>query len=234
MPITLDDYRNEIAFKMNYSTSDADELERVDAWVNRGYEDILLRTQCKVCHGTMTTTEGEWRYALPTNTLDILEIWLESDDGSTTPFEKTDSRHLIRMRAGLETEIGSPPRYFATDGSNMFMLWPTPSSTDTINVLYVPRPTALSATADTPTDIPNEFHEGILWYALWQAADADDDSSSQMGEYYRSLYEGRDGMGGYLDRIRKHNRRRGGRRLSPVSFSRGFGVNSRSADLGWR
>jgi hypothetical protein len=233
MPMNLDEYRDEIAFKMNYSVTDAEELSRMDAWVNRGYTDILLRTQCKVCHGTMTTTAGEWRYALPTNTLDIVEIWLEDDDGETIGFEKTDARHLIRMRAGLEVDESSPPRYFAVDGSNMFMLWPTPSDTDTINVLYVPRPTALSATSDEPTDIPNEFHEGVLWYALWQAADADDDASSQMGEYYRTIYEGRDGMGGYLDRMRKHNRRRGGRRLAPVSLEMPLRTSSRSADNGW-
>jgi len=149
--MTLKDFRDEVGFKLNFSTSDAEELARVDAWVNRGYEDILLRTQCKVCHGTMTTTADEWRYSLPTNTLDILEIWLEDDSGETVPFEKTDARHIIRLRAGLETETGSPPRFFAVDGSNFFMLWPTPSDTDTINVLYVPRPTALSATGDAPS-----------------------------------------------------------------------------------
>lgn len=226
--------RNAVAFKTPYSTSNATDLAKINAWINEGYEDVVLRTQCNVDHGQVTTTVDEWRYDLPTVAMDILEVWLEDDSGETLPFERTSGRHIIRLRAGLETETGSPPRYYAVDGANLFMVWPTPDSEQIINLLYVPRPSAMTADGDIPTAVPAEFHKLLETYALWQAGDADDSASSQKGDYYRQLYEGRDGRGGKLDDLRRHMRRRGGRRLAPVDFSSPLRVTSRSVDIGWR
>lgn len=230
--MTLTQLRAAIAYKTNMSLSNSTELARIDAWVNEAYEDILLRTQCQVEHGDVTTTADEWRYDLPTVAMDIIEVWLEDDGGNTVPFERTSSRHIIRLRAALETDISGPMRYWATEGSNLIMFWPTPTSVETINLLYVPRPTAMTTGSDSPSGVPAEFHKALEIYALWQAGDADDSASSKKGEYYRQLYEGPDGSGGWLDRIRTHMRRRGGRRLAPIDFSRGVAVGSRSADVG--
>lgn len=230
--MNLAQYRQSVAYKMNFASTGTD-LTMIDQWVNEAYVDILLRTQCKVSHGQVTTTVGEWRYDLPTAAMDILEVWFEDSGGERQDFQRTDSREIIRLQGGGTVDTNSPPRYFSVDGSNFFLVWPTPTTVDTINLLYIPRPTALSATGDSPSYIPTEHHKALEWYTLWQAADADDDASSGNGEYYRTLYEGRDGYGGILDRIRKHNLRRGGRRLSPVVLPRSVGPTSRSADVRW-
>lgn len=230
----LSELRTAVAYKTNMSTGSSSELARIDAWLNEAYEDVLARTACRVECADLTTIADTWKYNLPNTILDVLEVWMEGSDSETVPFERTSSRHIIRLRAGLETATGSPPSYFATEGMNALLLWPTPTTEETINLLYVPRPTALSATGDTPSDLPSEWHKALEYYALWQAGDADDSASSKKGEYYRQLYEGPDGMGGFLDKIRKQMRQRGGRRLAPVDLSTPLRVTSRSVDVGWR
>lgn len=230
--MNLSNLRSAVAFKSRMSTADATELARIDAWLNEAYEDIVLRTHCKVSHGTVQTTANEWRYDLPTAALDILELWVEDADGRRLEFERTDAEHLLRLRTALTVDDGGALRYFAVEGSNFLLVWPTPSSVVTINLLYVPRPTSMSATADTPSYVPAEHHKALEYYALWQAAQGNHEAISQMGEYYRSLYEGRDGNGGILDRIRTHRRRRGGRSLGPVRLYRPNNVSNPSVDRG--
>lgn len=232
--MNLSQFRRSAAWKLGYSTTDSDDLAVIDAWVNEGYEDVLSRTQCKIIAGTLTTSGNEWKYELPTEILAVTEVWVEDSDGQTIAFERTTEEHILRLRAGITTEAGSQIRYFATAGANFLLLWPTPTTSQTIHILYVPRPTALSATGDSPSYVPSEWHKAIEYYMLWQAADAEDSNKAQSGEYYRQLYEGKDGSGGYLDRIRQSARKKGGRMLGPVTVIAPFmPVRSRSSDVGW-
>jgi len=184
---------------------------------------------------TRPLVRGTSRPKVSTTPLAILEVWTESADGLTVPFERTTSEHIFKLRAGLTTNNGSPLRYYAVEGADLFLVWPTPTAADTIKVLYVPRPTALSATGDSPSYIPSEFHKALEFYALWQAADYDDDGSSQVGEVYRVQYEGVDGRGGILRRIRSASRWKGGRSLSPARVGRRWPVRPRdpSTDTYW-
>lgn len=231
--MTKQELRDAVTFKTKFSQSVAAELAMIDQWIYEGYLDVVARTACKVSHGEMDTTVDEWRYELPVAALDILEIWIQGEDDETIDFARVEPRDIIRLRKGLTVDLGSPSRCFAIDGSNFFLVWPTPSAVETLEVLYVPRPAEMSSGTDVPSFIPEEHHKAIEYYCLWQAADADDAASSQKGEYYRSLYEGRDGRGGLLDRIRRAGQRRGGRRLPPVRLAGTLATHSPSADTGW-
>ena len=215
--------RNAVALKVGMSTSDSTEAERLLAWLNEGYEDVLVRTRCKVNCADLTFTPDVWKYTLPTSILSVLEVWLEDTSTRSLPFERTTAEHIIRLRAGIVVSSGSPVRYYAVEGSDLLMVWPTPDSADPLNILYVPRPTAMSATSDTPSYVPSEWHKAIELYASWQAGDYSDDGSSGVGESYRIQYEGQDSMGGYLKKIRQAMRRKGGRRLGPARVGRRWG-----------
>ena len=78
----------------------------------------------------------------------------------------------------------------------------------------MPRPTALSATADVPSDVPAEFHKAIEFYALREAADYDDDQSSYLGRYYDQQYTA------WITRIKKAIWQKGGSKL-PVAQMKG-------------
>jgi hypothetical protein len=82
------------------------------------------------------------------------------------------------------------------------MLYPTPSTADTIKLYYVPRPTAMSTGTDDPSTatfggIPPEFHRAIVKYTEAEAADYRDDQTSQHGDRYRADYQR------WLGKIRK-------------------------------
>jgi len=231
----LGQLRSRVASKIGMDTSDSAEVTLLDSWFNEGYEDVLVRSRCKVNCADMTLTANEWRYTLSTTPLAVLEVWTESSAGLTVPFERTTSEHILKLRAGLATNNGAPVRYYATEGADLFLVWPTPTSAETVKLLYVPRPTAMSATSDSPSYIPSEHHKALEFYALWQAADYDDDGSSQVGEVYRVQYEGVDGRGGILRRIRQGNRWKGGRSLGPARVGRRWPIRPHdpSTDSYW-
>ena len=65
----------------------------------------------------------------------------------------------------------------------------TQASTETIHILYVPRHTALAATADTPSasangSVPEEYHATLEAYAKWKACEAEDHRPSQFGRTF--------------------------------------------------
>ena len=144
---------------------------------------------------------------------------------------RTTPEDILRRRIGTSGTNISPARYFATQGMDMFMIWPTPSSADSVSVYYVARPTALSASADTPTDIPSQFHNLVEWKACAEA--------SSYADY--QLYRGRllptiDPSRWYslyergLKDLRKSAAHMGGRRLAPVRIGRRLTVPNRSVD----
>jgi hypothetical protein len=226
---TLDDLRARISVTLDWQLSGED-LTEIDARLNEAYEDILARTRCKVNCADMTLTADTWKYTMATGILAVLEVFKE---GSSFPFERTTTEHIIRLRRGIETAT-SGVRYYATEGASMFMVWPTPTEAEDVSFFYVPRPPELSSGSDQPTFIPAEFHKALEYYALWRLADTDDDQSSAMGERYRAYYEGPDSRGGILKQIIRASRWKGGRRLAPAPVGRRRRVASApDADSGW-
>lgn len=209
---TLAQFRTRISAKLGLDNSASGDQTLIDDWVNEGYEDVLLRTRCKVSSATMDLTAGTADYTLPTDILAAIDMDIATST-DTFPLVRTDAEDILRRRRA-STSTDSPSRFYAVEGSNLLLVYPTPSAADTITIYYVPRPTALSATSDEPSDIPSEFHKAIEFYALAEGADYDDDASSAQGERYRILYEQK------LFELRKSMRWKGGRRLAPASVGR--------------
>ena len=107
-----------------------------------------------------------------------------------------------------------PARYYAVQGFNLLQLYPKPGSGETLSIYYVPRPSAMAATADSPTDIPAEWHKTVEFYALWQGSDYRDDQSSAQGSRYHQDYMQ------YLKDMKKAMRWMGGKHLAPAMAGR--------------
>lgn len=180
----------------------------LDNKINEGYTDVLLRTHCKVAKATMTLTVGSGDYTLDTGILTTIDVYLTST-GTDYCLERATPPEILAARRNSSSNI---PYRYAVAGANLLMLYPTPSTADTLTIYYVPRPTALTAGTDTPSDVPAEQHKLIEWYALWRMADYDDDGSSQQGERYRGMYEGG------LREFRRLIQRKGGSRLAPATL----------------
>ena len=213
---TLNSLRRAVQQKIGLDTTTSSTEETLlDEWINEGVVDVLLRTRCNVNCADITLTANTWKYNFSTAILAVNDVAVESaSTGEQTVLTRTTPEQILRLRQG-QPLTSDRIQYYALNGSDMLMLYPTPSTADTLEIYYVPRPTALSLTAHDPSNetyggVPTEYHKAIEFYALWQAADYDDDTSSQIGEYYRSMYEQ------WLVRIRMAARHKGGRYMGPA------------------
>lgn len=188
---TLGTIRNVVSRKigLNNTAGSSDQI-MVDEWVNQAVEHILLRTHCRVLCSSMETTANIWKYELPAAILAIKDVWTTSTD-QYGPLERWDPDTLLTYRQS--NPQGANSLRYAVMGSNLLLLYPTPTEAFEIDVFYVPKPgTATSETDNFSTNsfgIPTEFHKAIELFTLWQAADFVDDQSSQRGESYRAQFE---------------------------------------------
>lgn len=213
--------KSKIVRRIGGNTTDND--TELGEFLNEAVREILLRTQIKVTTATVSLTANTWEYTLDSSVLLIKRVvW----DGST------DDRKLRRVSPDELVEMqtrGTSPSdsflYYALDGGDLFMVYPTPSASATLKLYVVQRPTEMSSASHDPSNatyggIPVEFHPAIEEYGLWKFADQDDDSSSGQGERYRLGFEGADGNGGWIGKIRKYRTMKGGTTLPRAKVGR--------------
>ena len=206
----------------------------IDDLVNMAYEDIVLKTNCKVQTTTISLSSSTSDYTIPSSFLNILEVYTTTS-GQAYSMQRSTAEDIIRRRIGVSPGFNSSPaRYYATQGNDLLMVWPTPSAADSLSVYYVARPTALSVSSDVPSDIPAEFHQLIEYKACAEAADYAEfvvlryrmvptiDPTRWFALYEKGLKD-----------LRTSVSKAGGRRLAPVRINRRLTVPLiRSTDLG--
>jgi len=152
--------------------------------MNAGYKEAVLETGCLVgLLSPVTLTSGTNDYqvsAAPISLTDIMrfkELYVNGGGAINLPLKAVDpARILGRRRSGGAGAISGAPVEYSTEGLNLLMFWPTPSSGVTLAGYYVKRPPTLVASAPgageeaTPTAFGSEFHEAIIEnYALYRA-----------------------------------------------------------------
>lgn len=194
--MNLSQYRTRVSGAMGVGgIASSTEEGLIDAWVNEGIVDFLRKTKITKKKASLDLTAGTSDYEIDADILALADVWIEPASGAQSLLlDPVDSRDIRDLRnAG---GVAAPPTYlYALEGWNLLMLYPTPtSSSDNLHILYVPRPTAMSATADAPSSsafgqIPAEFHQVIEYYAMWRAGMHTRDQSSQGGQLYKQLYD---------------------------------------------
>ncbi len=184
---TLAQFRTAVAGRIGLDNSTAGDQGDIDLWVNQGVTDVVMRTACQVLPGTMALTPGVADYTLDAAILKIYDMYILAG-GLTYSLELISADDLLAMRRSTTAAV-SPAQYYSVLGSDLLMIYPTPSAADTLYTYYIPRPATISAASATPTEIPSEFHKAVEYYALAQAADQTDDTSSQGGQSYLQQYE---------------------------------------------
>lgn len=188
--------RSRIAGIIGLDTSNAGtEQDLVDGWFNEAVLQFLLETHIYVKAGAADFTANQWEYDVDDDILDWDDMWIVPDsDGQTIIPERTTASEIIRMRAVAGGTQQQAPVYIATRGWNTILVYPTPTSSDALHFMYVPRPSTMAATADAPSQtafggIPDQFDPTLEAYVKWKAADYDDDTSSQVGLMYQAEWE---------------------------------------------
>jgi hypothetical protein len=224
---TLGQFRTAIAGELGLTNTTAGDQTQIDKWVNEGVADVVSRTRCKVGSATNSLSAGVGDYSI-VGSMELLNVYV-TFNGQQYPLQHVDTETLLEMR-NASVVYTSPARYYAFNGVDLLMLWPLPvtaasaTSPDYISFYYVPYPTTLSASADTPSDVPSEYHPAVEYYALYRGATFTDDTSSQMGAQYLQQYEM------LLRRLKRRVALSGGRRLARarVADGRGFPYHDRS------
>lgn len=168
-----------------------------------------MDTACYVATATLTGGDGtNGDYTLDSSVLEIVDIY-DSNSSVAYGMERVSVGELAQLRRNSGVAATSPTLYYALAGQNLLMFYPTPSASDTFTIYYVPVPTALSVSLDDPSTaslggIPTAFHKAIEFYALSEAADANDDDTSKQGEKYFLMYQDQ------VKKIRRTLRRKGG------------------------
>lgn len=173
------------------------EVSLIDGWVNDAVVDFLSKTKVHKRLFTMNCTADEMEYTLDSDILALENLYLvPADTGQQSRLlEPADVSDILMssFQEGSSGENGTT--HYALQGAHLLLLYPAPvSSTDALRGIYVPLPTAMAATADSPASsayggIPVEFHPTLEAYAKWKAAEYDDDESSGAGQAFMEEYE---------------------------------------------
>lgn len=192
--MNLDEYRSRIARVVGMSSSDSDDLALIDDWVNEGVVQFLKDTKINQLTAVLAVTAGSGDYTLDTEILAFTDVWYAPSGGQEVVLEPVDSRDILQMRRNTTT-AESTTRYYAMQGAHLLMLYPEPaSSDDRLHIIYTPRPDAMSATSQSPSDsakgnVPEEYHDVIEAYAKWKAAEAEEHRPSNYGLSFQAEYE---------------------------------------------
>ena len=211
------------------STDNTSEVAFLQDLANEAVLNLLLRTKIHVRRTTLDLTAGTTDYDLSQN---VLRLWSVNRDGVELQ-EVTEGDLLSQTGASV----------FQFVGNNMLVIGWEPSTGDELEALYTPRPTPMTLDAHDPAVvtyglIPPEFHDALVNFMCWKAGEATRDQMSGMGEKFRRLYEGEDGMGGMgsdLGKVKFAVNRRGATGSQQGRLRR-MGESS-AADLGagtWR
>lgn len=190
----------------------------VDNWIQLALERVLMDTGCYVTSESFSVSSlsavsslsgAVTDYLMPAEVLEIVGLYIQSA-GTNYRLERVSVPDVIEQRR-ISAPLNSPTQVFALAGADLLMFWPFPSSTDTIELYYIPVPAALSASGDDPATaskggIPTQLHRAIFYWACAEGASYDDDQTSAQGQRYRDDYDKE------ITRYHKFLRLRGGKR----------------------
>ena len=174
-----------------------DEVALGRDFINEGVVDILARTRPYTRCINLTLTASTPVHDMHNSILALVD--LQSSDSETFLERMTREDIVTAQRAG--------ERGFAYEEP---LLWISPVSDEavTFKAYGVFRPTPMTADPNDPADmtfggLAPEFHPAILNYALWKGGEYVQHEQSGGGERWRTIYEGQDGMGGDIARIKR-------------------------------
>ena len=170
-------------------TADATLLKEI---ANEAVRDFLLETGVKVVTATATLTANVWEYTLDASILTIKGAYVDGANDQRT--EQVSPETLRQMQMASASTATGTYLYYALEGNDLLMVYPTPSTSATLKLYVVQKPTEMSSDSHDPSSatyggIPTEHHPALLAYMYWKIGSADDDSSSAQGERYREEYE---------------------------------------------
>lgn len=156
--------------------------------------DIVARTRANTRVINMTTTADTQTHDMSTFAL-ISLLDLTDETGFLDRFSRQDIE-TIQAQGGRGYCYEEP------------LLWIAPLGEQTLRVFGVFRPQKMTVGSQSPSHqdyggLAEEFHPTIVTYCLWKGGEYMQHEASGNGEKWRVQYEGQDGMGGELAKIKR-------------------------------
>jgi hypothetical protein len=184
--------------------------------LNDGVREFLLDTHINVNRSETTLAAATDDSEIASSVLAIEDIQITGSDSQIWQPQRTTPAEIMRMRRASSSATG-PARFYALNGNDLLMFYPSLAVGDVILMYYVPKPTEMSShdpSSETYGGIPVEYHPALIEYAKWKMADYDDDGSSQQGLVYQANYER------LVRKALKRKRLKGGRALGRAVVGR--------------
>jgi len=185
------------------------------SWLNEAVVQFLRKTKVFKRTASLSVVANSGDYSLDTDILAFEDVTYAPEGGTSRSLQQIDTAEIRDMR--LVPVTSADPMYYAYEGQTI-LLYPSPrSSSDTLHILYVPRPAALSATADAPSvtangGIPAEYHPVLESYVKWKAAEHANDKASGNGQTFMQQWQE-----GIID-TRVSEMRKAGMRIGSVNI----------------
>jgi hypothetical protein len=173
--------------------------------------DVVARTRAGARVINMTTTANTVTHDM--STMSIIALLKLADDTGDLDRYTMDDIERIQERGERGYAWKEP------------MLWISPLGVQTLRVIGVFRPQKMTAGPQTPShqdygNLAEEFHPTILTYCFWKGGEYMQHEASGNGEKWRIQYEGQDGNGGEIAKIKRLLAKRatpgGPRRRNPM------------------
>lgn len=178
------------------NTDGSTEQGLMDGWVNESVVQFLTRVKANSRMAALSLTAEQSDYVLDTDVLSMRAAWIDPADGQQElPLRQVTPEDIIAYQRYRGVDPDPSARMFALDGANHLMLYPAPGSdSDVLHILYVPRPTSMALSADSPAatangGVPEEFHPLLENYVKWKAAEYANNGPSQLGQMWKAEWE---------------------------------------------
>jgi hypothetical protein len=186
--------------------------------LNDAVREFLIDTHINVNRSETEISTEEDDSEIGTPVLAIEDIQISGTSGDYQLPQRVTPAEILRMRRASPVVSGTA-RYYALQGNDLMMFYPSLQVGDIVMIYYVPRPTEMTSGSHDPAietygGIPVEYHPALIEYAKWKMADYDDDGSSQMGLVYQANYER------LVRKCLQRKRRKGGRSLGRAVVGR--------------
>jgi hypothetical protein len=196
--MTFKDLYTRVQFTLGMEDSTPnDETILAKQYVNEGNIDVLVRTRPTTRCINLNLSANTALHDMSNTILWLLDL---QQPGSSLFLDRMTREDVIQAQ-----QDGKPG--FAYEEP---LLWISPIPTaDTFLKAYGGfRPAQLVTDSDDPSaynfgGLAPEFHPAILNYALWKGGEYLQHEQSGGGERWRTMYEGQDGTGGDIARIKR-------------------------------
>jgi|GEM_PF-4374860 len=168
--MTYAELRTYVRDRLTISTGDTAKTTQINTAIQQARYRLSAEFRLTKTKATLNFTADTETVTLPSDVVEILSI--TSGNYIVQPISEQEWAEV----AG--SVVAGGPQVYVVDGSSTTIrISPVPADTETAaaTIYYVARPTALSADADVPTELPAEFHDLIAEMAVYRIAQSEED-----------------------------------------------------------